>query len=72
MAERLLDIQTPVDTIVNAFARHGLLIALNLFVVSLACRVLVASQAQRMVGAGVADEVQDMAPLLEGSRFREV
>jgi hypothetical protein len=37
IVERLLDVQTPVDTIVNAFARHALLIAVNLFLVSLAC-----------------------------------
>jgi hypothetical protein len=39
MVERLLDVQTPVDMIVNAFARHALLIAINLFLISLACRV---------------------------------
>lgn len=70
--ERLLDVQTPVDTIVNAFARHGLLIAVNLFVVSLACRVLVTSQAQRMGRSGGASGVRNTTPLFEDSGFRKV
>ncbi len=47
IVERLFDVPTPVDTVVNAFARHALLIAVNLLVVSLACRFLPASRAQR-------------------------
>jgi hypothetical protein len=46
IVERLFDVPTPVDTIVNAFARHALLIAVNLLAVSLACRLLLASRAQ--------------------------
>lgn len=46
MAERLLDIHTPVDTIVNVFARHGLVCAISLFLVSLACKVLLQSRVQ--------------------------
>jgi hypothetical protein len=46
MVERFFDVHTPVDTIVNAFARHGLLIAINFFVMSLVCRVLVTTRAQ--------------------------
>ena len=38
IAERLLDVQTPVDAIVNVIARHGLLVATALFFVSLACK----------------------------------
>jgi hypothetical protein len=72
MVERLLDVQTPVDTIVNGFARHGLFIAVNLFVVSLACRVLVTSRVQRTVRTGVASGVRVTTPLLEGSGIREV
>jgi HupE / UreJ protein len=47
IAERLFDVPTPVDLIVNAFARHALLIAVNLLVVSLACRLLLTSRVQR-------------------------
>ena len=46
MAERVLGLQTPVDTIVNVFARHALLTAAGLFLMSLASRVLVTSPAQ--------------------------
>jgi hypothetical protein len=49
MVERLFDVATPVDTIVNAFARHSLLIAVNLLVVSLASRLLLASRARQTV-----------------------
>ena len=34
IVERLFDVSTPVDAIVNAFARHSLLIAINLLAVS--------------------------------------
>jgi hypothetical protein len=40
MVERLFDLATPVDTIVNAFARHALSIAIALLLVSVACRLL--------------------------------
>ena len=39
IAERLFGVQTPVNLIVNALARHALLIAVNLLVVSFACRL---------------------------------
>lgn len=42
IVERLFDIQTPVDRIVDSFARLALWIAATLFVVSLACRLLLA------------------------------
>jgi hypothetical protein len=47
IVERLFEIPTPVDAIVNAFARHSLLIAVNLLAVSFACRLLLVSRAQR-------------------------
>jgi HupE / UreJ protein len=40
VAERLFGVDSNVDLIVNVFARHSLLIALSLFLVSLACRLL--------------------------------
>jgi HupE / UreJ protein len=48
IVQRLFDVSTPVDAIVNAFARHSLLIAINLLAVSSACRLLLVSRAQRM------------------------
>ena len=44
--ERTLNVETPVDTIVNAFARHALWIAITLFLVSFAFRFLRAVRAQ--------------------------
>ncbi len=38
IAERLFGVQTPVDVIVDALARHGFLAAAALFLISLACR----------------------------------
>ena len=38
IAERLVGVHTPVDTLINAMAGHGLLDALALFGLSLACR----------------------------------
>jgi HupE / UreJ protein len=40
LLERVFDVATPVNTIVNALAQHSLLIAVNFLVVSLACRLL--------------------------------
>lgn len=48
VVERLFDLSTPVNIIVNAFARHSLLIAINLLVVSVACRILVTSRARQI------------------------
>jgi hypothetical protein len=53
MAERLLDIQTPVDTIVNGVARYALWGAAGLFLVSVACGILVASRGRRMLTTGL-------------------
>lgn len=47
ISERLFDVATPVDAIVNACARHSLLIAVNLLIVSFAGRFLFTSRAQR-------------------------
>jgi hypothetical protein len=58
MVERLFDIETPVDTIVNAFARHAFWIAITFFVVSLACRFLPASRPQTVVKTGMAQIVE--------------
>jgi hypothetical protein len=46
--ERLFNTDANVDMIVNALARHSLLIAVNLFLVSLACRLLQVSRPQRV------------------------
>ncbi len=49
MLERLFDVTSPVDAVVNAIAGHAVLIAVNLLVVSLACRLLSPLLAQRTV-----------------------
>jgi hypothetical protein len=46
--ERLFDLATPVDAAMNALARHALLIAVNLLLVSLICRILAHSRGVRM------------------------
>jgi hypothetical protein len=40
ISKRLLNIQTPVDAVINVIARHGVLAAALLFVTSLACKFL--------------------------------
>lgn len=40
IVERVFDLATPVDMILNVFARHALLIAVNLLLFSLICRLL--------------------------------
>ena len=47
--ERLFDMHTPVDWVVNSFAQHALLIALYLFLVSVVCRFLLTSPVQRRI-----------------------
>jgi preprotein translocase subunit SecG len=47
IVERLFDIETPVDTIVNVLARHALWIAAGFFVLSLVSRLLPGSRAQQ-------------------------
>jgi preprotein translocase subunit SecG len=47
IVERLFDIETPVDTIVNVLARHALWIAAGFFVLSLVSRLLPDSRAQQ-------------------------
>jgi hypothetical protein len=52
IVERLLDVETPVDMIVNAFARHASWIAVTLFLISLACRFPAIFRTQRMTQTG--------------------
>ncbi len=47
ISERLFNVQTPVDSIVNTLARHGLLVTAALLVASLACRYLTTLSAIR-------------------------
>jgi hypothetical protein len=56
--ERVLNVETPVDVIVNAFARHALWIAITLFLVSLALRFLPGALAQRAMTAEMAQFVE--------------
>lgn len=49
IVERILNVETPVDAIVNAIALHAPWIAITLFLASLACRFLPASRAQQAV-----------------------
>lgn len=49
LTERLFDIVTPVDLIVHTFARHALMIAVNLLLLSVGCRILFGSRFQRGV-----------------------
>jgi hypothetical protein len=58
MAERLFDIETPVDTIVNAFAQRALWIVITGFLAAHACRFLPASRAERATRPGVAQFVE--------------
>jgi|GEM_PF-788395 hypothetical protein len=53
IAERLLGVKTPVDPIVNAFARHALWGAAVLFLLSLGCRYLSLSRLSQTTQAGV-------------------
>jgi hypothetical protein len=46
MIERLSDVETPVEMIVHAVARHGLFIAITGVLVGLACRFLPVSAEQ--------------------------
>ena len=67
MVERLINVETPVDRIVDSFARHAPSIAAILFLASLACRLLLAPHTQSTAqtnlqsglsvtsGSGVAD-----------------
>jgi hypothetical protein len=58
MVERLFDIETPVDTIVNAFAQRGLWIVITGFLAALACRFLPASRTERATRPGMAQFVE--------------
>jgi hypothetical protein len=54
MVERLFDIETPVDAIVNAFARHTFWIVIIGLLAALACRFLPGSRAERASEPGMA------------------
>ena len=54
IVERILNVETPVDPIVNAFARNAPWIAITLFLASLVCRFLPASSGRRAVKTGMA------------------
>lgn len=56
--ERLLNVETPVDTIVNALDRHALWIAITLLLVSLAFRFLPGALAQRAMTTEIAQFVE--------------
>jgi hypothetical protein len=56
--ERILNVETPVDMIVNAFARHALWIAITLLLVSLAIRFLPGALAQRAMATEMAQFVE--------------
>jgi hypothetical protein len=56
--ERILNVETPVDEIVNAFARHALWSAITLFLVSLAFRLLPGAVAQRAMTTEIARFVE--------------
>jgi hypothetical protein len=56
--ERILNVETPVDEIVNAFARHALWIAITLLLVSLAFRLLPGALAQRAMTTEIARFVE--------------
>jgi hypothetical protein len=59
MVERVFDVATPVDTVVNALARYGLWIAVVLFLVSVACTCVTAAGAT----AGAAPELPEEIPV---------
>ena len=40
IAERLLNIQTPIDAVVHVFAQRGIVCAVLLFAASLVCQLL--------------------------------
>ena len=54
---RLLDVQTPVDIIVEAFARHASWAAVALFLVSLACKSLSGNRLKHPVPAEAAPQM---------------
>jgi hypothetical protein len=56
--ERTLNVETPVDMIVNAFARHALWIAITPLLVSLTYRFLPGALAQRAMTTEVAQFVE--------------
>ncbi|MBB5339566.1 hypothetical protein HDF13_001899 [Edaphobacter lichenicola] len=53
ITDRLFNVRTPVDMIVNAFARHSLWAAAALFLISLACRYLPRDTPRRFTRNGL-------------------
>jgi hypothetical protein len=43
VVQRLFNIETPIDRVANAFARHAPAVAITLFIIALASRLLLAS-----------------------------
>ncbi len=62
MVERLFDIRTPVDAVVNGFARHGLCTAGGLLVVSFLCNPWVTAWVEKMIRASgpICDSPSDL------------
>ena len=67
MIERIFDVETPVDTIVNTFARHALWVGGGLFVVSLGFRLMQASGAKERGKTDLPTGLQTTLRLSEGS-----
>ncbi len=63
IVERIFDIQTPVDSIVDSLARHALWIAATLFLVSLACRLLLAPRTRQTADTDLPTGLSIMPPL---------
>jgi hypothetical protein len=55
---RILNVETPVDMIVNAFARHAFWIAITLLLVRLTIRFLPGALAQRAMATEMAQFVE--------------
>ena len=70
--ERLLDVQTPVDAIVNAFASHALWIAVTLFLVSLAGKFLYASRTWHTAERDMASRPPITKPLSDNCGIPEL
>jgi hypothetical protein len=58
IVERILNVETAIDGIVNVFAQHALWIAVTLFLVSLAFRFLPGADAQRATTSEMAQFVE--------------
>lgn len=68
--ERILNVEAPVDTIVNAFARHALWIAISLLLLSLALRFLPGALARRAMTTEWRSSSSEWRPLQRGHALR--